>query len=312
MGGWLAKNRPPLTHVFASPLQRAFNSAEAVLAAQKQPSNSTSGDNARAVAIVKVEQLIEQDFGFYEGKPSFARPRNSFGVSRRQAHRDAHINDPGFVDVESKGLLAKRGDEFLITHLLPMLDCDEDATGNVVAVVSHGILLSHLWRRLLLRLPPKSVKLAPETTASKGQVLLEHLGGWSNTGFLELDIRLADTIGPASGTFRGDRRVRMDNQGLVKAAALDTPPPSTPPSPHKKKTSALDFAVDATSGDVTDIRQPDPPPAKSLDGYITTIHIIDGKEHLQGLKRARGGIGRAQYDEKQKTMDSFFKRAKKQ
>jgi hypothetical protein len=34
---------------------------------------------------------------------------------------------------------------------------------------------------------------------------------------------------------------------------------------------------------------------------------IDRVDHLQGLKKTRGGIGSAKFDTKQKTVDSFFK-----
>ncbi|KAF7552928.1 hypothetical protein G7Z17_g4006 [Cylindrodendrum hubeiense] len=38
-----------------------------------------------------------------------------------------------------------------------------------------------------------------------------------------------------------------------------------------------------------------------------SIETINGMDHVKGLKRTRGGIGSAKFDEKQKTMDSFFK-----
>ncbi|KAK3491265.1 histidine phosphatase superfamily [Neurospora hispaniola] len=41
---------------------------------------------------------------------------------------------------------------------------------------------------------------------------------------------------------------------------------------------------------------------------VVRVNVLD---HLHGLKRTRGGIGSAQFDSKQKTMDSFFKPAAK-
>lgn len=38
-----------------------------------------------------------------------------------------------------------------------------------------------------------------------------------------------------------------------------------------------------------------------------TVTAVNNVEHLQGLKKTRGGIGSAKFDSKQKTMDSFFK-----
>ncbi|KAI1626366.1 hypothetical protein EDD37DRAFT_607932 [Exophiala viscosa] len=39
-----------------------------------------------------------------------------------------------------------------------------------------------------------------------------------------------------------------------------------------------------------------------------TVHAVNGRDHLFDLKRARGGIGSAAYDTKQKSLDGFFKR----
>jgi hypothetical protein len=40
------------------------------------------------------------------------------------------------------------------------------------------------------------------------------------------------------------------------------------------------------------------------------VKAVNSQEHLKGLKKTRGGIGSSKHDEKQKTMDSFFKRQK--
>ena len=42
-----------------------------------------------------------------------------------------------------------------------------------------------------------------------------------------------------------------------------------------------------------------------------TVVRVNALDHLQGLKRTRGGIGSAKFDTKQKTMESFFKPAAK-
>ncbi|KAI0203111.1 histidine phosphatase superfamily [Astrocystis sublimbata] len=41
------------------------------------------------------------------------------------------------------------------------------------------------------------------------------------------------------------------------------------------------------------------------------LELTNSVEHLQGLKKTRGGIGSAQFDSKQRTMDSFFASASK-
>jgi 2,3-bisphosphoglycerate-dependent phosphoglycerate mutase len=46
---------------------------------------------------------------------------------------------------------------------------------------------------------------------------------------------------------------------------------------------------------------------ESLPHLTFRITRINCVEHLQGLKKTRGGIGSAQFDVKQKTMESFFR-----
>ena len=45
-----------------------------------------------------------------------------------------------------------------------------------------------------------------------------------------------------------------------------------------------------------------------LSGYAMTVHSVNNKDHLQDLKRARGGLGSAAYDAKQQSLDGFFRR----
>lgn len=46
----------------------------------------------------------------------------------------------------------------------------------------------------------------------------------------------------------------------------------------------------------------------ALGEYSMIIHEVNGKAHLQDLKRARGGIGSAPYDAKQQSLHGFFQR----
>jgi hypothetical protein len=66
------------------------------------------------------------------------------------------------VDVESKDAMAQRDDSFFDEHLLRLLSHATEDANQVVALVSYGIFLSTLWKRLILRLPPRSVTLSPE------------------------------------------------------------------------------------------------------------------------------------------------------
>ena len=208
--------------------------------------------------------LREQDFGYYEGKPFYARSRNS-NKSGKEAHRGQSLKDPGFKDVESKESMVARMDTFLDLHVEGLLKSPPNAKEPVVAVISHGIILSTLWRCLLGRFEAKSVKLAPGLSVGNGgYATLEHLGGWSNTGYLELEI-----------------------QGSTLANTID--------------------AIDAIHSDSIPNKAVDKKITSSkLYGWKMTIKTVNGKEHLQGLKRTGGGVGSSKYDEGQRTIETFF------
>ncbi|CZT17259.1 related to phosphoglycerate mutase [Ramularia collo-cygni] len=281
--------RVAFDHIFASPLSRAYKTAQALQTAQLASGKETQrrlGDHTETtdtVEIVRVSELIEQDFGFYEGKSFQARTDPT--KSGKDAHREKHKDDPGFVDVESKESLNGRADAFLDQHLLPLLDIGDGSRRGAIAVVSHGILLSHLWRRLLLRLPPKSVTVAPDIIASKGSIVLQHLGGWSNTGYLQLLL-----------TPNGDDMVENSRSSPAPSALRDAIPEYQ--NEAEMESSA---AVGASSKEISST-------PLMLHGWSTLIVAIDRKDHLVGLKRQRGGIGRSAHDEGQQKLTGFFKR----
>lgn len=263
LGKHFASSSVVFSHIFASPLSRASKTAQAIQDAQP---SSASG-----VRIIKVPDLIEQDFGYYE-KRTF-QARTDARRTGRDVHREAHLNDPGFVDVESKEAMAKRADRFLDDLLLPLFVQPKQRGKNTVAVVSHGMLLSTLWKRLLLRLSPKTVTIAAEVTASKGDIILQHLGGWSNTGYLELVFtKAADAAAIQSGA--SIESAAACGETVKSEGVLETPAVTT----------------------------------KVLAEYKLLIVSIDRKDHLSGLKRQRGGIGRSKHDEGQQKLDGFFKR----
>jgi broad specificity phosphatase PhoE len=308
LGDHLAKTTIVLTHIFASPLTRTSKTAEAIQKAQvaAYPDNASA-----ALDIVKVPELIEQvrhtsarsvvladwcqDFGYYEGKPFQARSADS-KKSGCEQHHDRHKDDAGFVDVESKESMAKRADTFLGQHLLPLFDSESAAENHTVAIVSHGILLSNLWRRLLLRLPRRSLKIAPDVTAARGDIILEHLGGWSNTGYLHLSIQQNSSL--ASDETEHTAESESPNTVTNISAAGPQVAELTAVSPVAES-KALEVASDAAT---------EASPRKTLDGYSTIILAIDNKQHLVGLKHQRGGIGRSAHDESQKKLDGFFKK----
>ncbi|KAK0280047.1 hypothetical protein LTR35_008197 [Friedmanniomyces endolithicus] len=290
LGEHFAKTNIHLTHIFASPLSRAYKTAEALLKTQNHDV-AEDGQVDGTLAIAKVPDLIEQHFGFYEGRPFYASSEAK--NSGREAHYERHKNDPDFVDVESKESICKRADNFLDDHFMPLLDRQDVEDVLEVAIVSHGMLLSNLWRRLLLRLPRKSLTIAPEVTAAKGSIVLEHLGGWSNTGYLELamskDGGLAKSLAVPAAAAQG---VKIPDAPIYVT--------STVPAPTATEENA-EVDPDTTSAAII----PSPP------GWSTHILAVDSKAHLAGLKRQRGGIGRLAHDEGQKKLTGFFKRQKK-
>ncbi|KAK1064153.1 hypothetical protein LTR12_005895 [Friedmanniomyces endolithicus] len=307
LGEHFAKaNNIHLTHIFASPLSRAYKTAEALLQAQKHDA-AENGQASGTLAIVKVPDLIEQDFGYYEGRPFYARSEAK--KSGREAHYDRHKDDSDFVDVESKESMCKRSDAFLDHHFMPMLDNQAADDSLEVAIVSHGILLSHLWRRLLLRLPRKSLTVAADVTAARGSIVLEHLGGWSNTGFLEL--AMSKDSDPA-------KLVAVPRGAAQRAEVPDTSTYPTPMSPTSIAAEKSAVATpDPTSAAVSSLprkastaHSPTASP-RTLMGWSTHILAVDSKAHLVGLKRQRGGIGRLAHDEGQRKLTGFFKRQKK-
>lgn len=272
LGGYFAKEQIFLTHIFASPLSRAYKTAQAIQQAQK---------NANSLEIIPVADLKERDFGRFEGKP-YSTEEKAYKPETKQDVRKTGWQLDG---IESGESLAKRSDSFIDDFVLPLLATDRLDEEYLVAVVAHGMLLSHLWRRLLLRLPRKSLTIAPEITAAKGNLILEHLGGWSNTGYLEL-------------AFTRDANDRIEAPRL--------------PSTANAKRSLV--AKDVKPADsIPDEPQPslqctDP---EKLFGWSTTIIAIDSKLHLLGLKRQRGGIGSLAHDEGQRKLDGFFSKRPK-
>jgi broad specificity phosphatase PhoE len=289
LGEYFAKNDVQLTHIFSSPLSRAYKTAEAIQKAQPGITDAASDQ----LSITKVPDLIEQDFGFYEGKPFYARsdPKKN----GRAEHYEKHKYEPGFVDVESKESMGKRADAFLDSCLLPLLESSHLNRPLSVAIVSHGMLLSNLWRRLLLRFSRRSMSVSPEVTAGRSGLVLEHLGAWSNTGYLELAMSKETANEPEVD--------RPDSTTVAEAAPDNASLPEATTSAPKDDTNPTLEMTNALEAE-----QPQTHSKKSMAGWSTHIVAIDSKQHLVGLKRQRGGIGRAAHDENQTKLDGFFKR----
>lgn len=294
LGQYFAQRNVKITHLFASPLSRAFRTAEAIRNAQLRDSVRTQSSGG--LEVKKVKEIAERDFGYYEGKPFAAHRQDN-------SKQNKHKSEPGFKDIESEVALHERVDKFLNERLLPLLDNDSTKDELVVVVVAHGMLLSHLWRRLLLRLPRKSLTIEPEVLAARGGVDLNHLGGWSNTGYMELTIRKEQESTPDTSEYPvvPEQDIKADDTATA-TATLPTPVP--PPLQYEEN------EVSVASAQKLEDAQSKKMSTRTLSGYSTVILAIDKKDHLVGLKRQRGGIGSLAHDEGQKKLDSFFKKPK--
>ena len=272
--------------IYSSDLQRAFRTADAIRLAQS-PGHSP---------VIQLPILQEQDFGFYEGKRFYERPKDP-NKSGKDAHLAAHRDDPGFVDVESKEAMTARASSFVSEYLLDHIEQVPD--DQSVVVVAHGIILNHLWRATLRCFSSNKVSMAAGVGgADRG---LEYLGGWSNTGYLDLDIKTATGSLPSVA-----RTSVSDTDALI----TNSPVKNDTPAKDNVSLPSRTIVPPSVKG------QPDSPTTVSsyvgvkLPGKLLFIRAVNNTEHLKGLKKARGGTGSLKHDSTQKTMDSFFKKRK--
>ena len=169
-------DRQRFTQIFSSDLQRAYMTAKAIEDAQN--SKRSEGGNTSVVQLV---DLREQDFGSLECLPWSSKQ------SDMTTHKLPKPGDTGFKPKETSEAMANRADSFLDDYILSQLAVDEEEEA-VIAVVSHGLILAVLWRSILARFGAHKVSLGSEISSKTGSRPLEYLPGWSNTGYVELDI----------------------------------------------------------------------------------------------------------------------------
>ena len=250
--------------MFSSDLQRAYKTAEAIASAQRKSKEKDT------LNVQKLSVLREQDFGYYEGKPFYAKPKDSTN-SGLDHHRSQRSHNENFKNVESKESMSKRMDAFLDEHIVPRLLSMPPANSQVIVIVAHGIILSTLWKCLLKRFASQDVRLGNGVAIGGGaSTTLEHLGAWSNTGYLELDIK------PSTKTVY-----------TVNAASTLLTVQKVPKMVAENNTDS-----------------------KAIKNLTMVIKAVNSKEHIKGLKRTGGGVGSSKFDEDQKTIESFFKKRK--
>ena len=268
LGSHLANSNVRLTHVFSSDLSRARKTAEAIVEAQTTKFGKSAKSND-GIRFVQITSLREQDFGSLERCPWAVNPRTTRRHGARKAPKiDRSHQD--WRDIESKESLTRRATSFIDTSIVPMmLDPTSARKEPTVAVVSHGMTLHALWKALLKRFALFGVSLGPGVnTRSDNGDNLEHIGGWSNTGYLELDIQHQPS----------DMKAAQATKGVATSIA--------PMTTSQKDTIAITVLYD----------------------WRMKVLAINNTSHLRGLKRTRGGVGSSTYDEDQKPIESYFKK----
>lgn len=251
-----------MQRIFTSNLQRAVRTAEAVAEAQ------TSDDpEAEVVSVIQLPELREKNFGSEEGR--------KFGT------RGADQSSAGWIEPESKESMKARVERFIDNHLIPtVLRGFHSDINHSLAIVAHGIILNVLLRCLLARFGPDELTKLTRPTDTPGK--MEWLASWSNTGYLEADLRL---------------RINAPQ------AAARPSPPATPGNGRPMLGSVVPRQASRENAvAAAETRQAEAPTVEVL----MTVTSVNTTDHLQGLKKTRGGIGSAAFDQKQKTMDSFF------
>ncbi|POS73994.1 phosphoglycerate mutase [Diaporthe helianthi] len=265
LGGHLVSRSSTIGRVqriFTSNLQRAVRTAEAVAEAQ------TSDDpSAEVVSVIQLPELREKNFGSDEGR--------KFGT------RGTDQSYAGWIEPESKESMKARVERFIDNHLIPtVLRGFHSDVNHSLAIVAHGIILNVLLRCLLARFGPDEMTKLTRPTDTPGK--MEWLASWSNTGYLEADLRL---------------RLNAPQAG---------PRPSPPATPGNSR-PMLGSVVPRQASRENAVAAADTRPAEAPNVEILmTVTSVNNTDHLQGLKKTRGGIGSAAFDQKQKTMDSFF------
>ncbi|KIW13877.1 hypothetical protein PV08_06658 [Exophiala spinifera] len=178
LGQYLAAHRNlRFTRIFASDLQRAYMTAE-----QIQKHQAMQWPEAGVPDVIRLALLREQDFGSLELVP----------WASRRAQEAINPADPSYRPQETTEAMARRADTFINNHVIPLsvssLVAEQDSLPECVAVVSHGLFLSILWKTLLTKFHAGTVVLGPNVEVLSHGRPLEYLPSWSNTGFLEMTI----------------------------------------------------------------------------------------------------------------------------
>ncbi|SPQ27174.1 0e275efa-ecda-4269-bb09-4eae43938cb6 [Thermothielavioides terrestris] len=101
------------------------------------------------------------------------------------------------------------------------------------------------------------------------------------------------------------RTTVWSNTGYVEAVVT-----VSPPAPEPGTLSAVGIGdgdvAEGTAAVASGDRTPTPGPKRQRPRISLSVVGVNVLKHLEGLKKTRGGIGSAQFDKRQRTVDSFF------
>ncbi|GAD94513.1 phosphoglycerate mutase family protein [Paecilomyces variotii No. 5] len=234
------RSRPvQFTRVFCSDLQRARLTAEGIC--QQQLGNYP-------LVPMQTSLLQEQHFGLLEG--SRWKPRAA--TSAYTPNAAVPGISPSRIEEESEDSMRARATSFLRDYILPLL-LGSSPKEEVVAVVAHGIILRVLWKCITDLFHPSDILISSEVETGVVPPGSPLIAVWSNTGFMELDIRPKPLTAPS---------------GIL-------PAPIATGSP--------------------------------FSGWQMLLLSVNNTSHLLDLRRTGGGIGSATHDQRQRTLDGFFR-----
>jgi hypothetical protein len=138
---------------------------------------------------------------------------------------------------------------------------------------------------------------------------LEYLGGWSNTGYLDLEVKRRSDLSDGNTESAGALA------GISSTSQVANTPDPVLPDGATTEDSTLQGALalpqkPATGTPIPLDRSLTLSRSRDLKDFHLVVKAMNSQEHVKGLKKTRGGIGSLKYDTNQKTVDSFFKKRK--
>ncbi|BGP43470.1 hypothetical protein JCM10449v2_007505 [Rhodotorula kratochvilovae] len=318
----------PITAIYASDLKRAHTTARCIYDA-----NKTSPKPPFTVSPL----LREQFFGEAEGAPWDAGKYSSAHLPWED-HRAFCIapNAESLNDVARRADLVLR--HFVLPHVLATASTPADATfpeQHHIVLVAHGIWLSEMlfalkragdphirfvkqgsytntgWARIEVELddPEAAHALPSGATSPKDEFTsgpaLEGEDFVSPPAPSEAAPAPSDEVArsPSTTTEEAPPRSSIDSPRARASNARERPPlpaefhsllPTLPPVP------ARDAALPPAWPHADDLQDV---PVPRMRHRVVALNQV---AHLEGLKRTKGGVGSAEWDEKQKGLKEFF------